>query len=844
MIKRPSSDIENNIVIARSEASSDEAKSTKQSIEIATSPKAIRNDGDGGHGTMPEDNGNVGTATAKWKKVRDIKVGDKIAIVRPSSELSPDVIARSEATNQSTDIARPLESGDESQTGQRTISKSESIAALGRSTGTVGFDEIVSIKKLGREKVWDIEVEGTHNFVGNGILAHNTYISGNLGIGTTAPSYVLDVQHASSKINSKNGYLTNGADYAEYFNTKDTDLQAGEAVCIDVLNPNSVSRCRGASDINIMGIVSTNPAFLGNSSLEKENNPKFKAIAMLGQIPAKVSGENGAIHIGDSLTSASKAGYVMKANAGDSTVGVALENFPTSSSLVEDQSDLGTRDSNSAETMSKTSSMSGLGRTGTIQVMISRRNKSLTVEAVEEKVTQRIANMKIEEEVNRLVASAVEQLKPANTLTLDTNGNVIFANDPTQTVDILANNAEIRNITDSLITLQSDYETLKNKTEERIDKIESTILTSVFEKEYKAEQEIEVGEIVSYNGTSVEKASGENRDNILGVVTGRPSAEVASVVAEGGDGKTLKQVQGDAGQDSSTSDNIGTGTARVTTRGRVTIQVTKENGEIKKGDAITSSTENKGKGTKAVTEGMIIGYALEDARPAGTTATSESTSALGRDTGTVQIAISPVWYALGHSELGSESRSRNEFGMTEGQSDETLLSLTVEDYTLLNGDLDVLGKASFTDIFASGKVSVGLLTLSSTDNSINVTGETLKLQNEFGAKDIEAFGGKIVLTSTGDIKVLNQITAKKYNIDISDLGTASAGKIQIEKGTKDVTIETSALTENSLIFITAEKSDRVFSYEIIKTNELPTGIKIFTKDNVSIDTTVNWWIVN
>src|SRR3989344_5703852 len=80
---------------------------------------------------------------AQWKKVNELKVGAKIAI---------------------TDKDR------------------------------VTFDEIVSIKKVGQKQVYDIEVEGSHNFVGNGILAHNTYImSGNLGIGTTSPSSLLDI---------------------------------------------------------------------------------------------------------------------------------------------------------------------------------------------------------------------------------------------------------------------------------------------------------------------------------------------------------------------------------------------------------------------------------------------------------------------------------------------------------------------------------------------------------------------------------------------------------------------------------------------------------------------------
>jgi hypothetical protein len=55
----------------------------------------------------------------------------------------------------------------------------------------LSWEKIKSIEFVGYEQVYDIEVEGTHNFVANGILAHNTYISGNVGIGTTAPSAKL-----------------------------------------------------------------------------------------------------------------------------------------------------------------------------------------------------------------------------------------------------------------------------------------------------------------------------------------------------------------------------------------------------------------------------------------------------------------------------------------------------------------------------------------------------------------------------------------------------------------------------------------------------------------------------
>jgi len=63
----------------------------------------------------------------------------------------------------------------------------------GRGQSQILWDRIASIEYCGNEHVYDIEVEGTHNFIGNGIFAHNTYLNGNVGIGTTGPSAKLDI---------------------------------------------------------------------------------------------------------------------------------------------------------------------------------------------------------------------------------------------------------------------------------------------------------------------------------------------------------------------------------------------------------------------------------------------------------------------------------------------------------------------------------------------------------------------------------------------------------------------------------------------------------------------------
>ncbi|NCQ16601.1 hypothetical protein GW814_03060, partial [Candidatus Falkowbacteria bacterium] len=149
-----------------------------------------------------------------------------------------------------------------------------------------------------------------------------------------------------------------------------------EIVCVDLLENNVVKRCERGHDNNVMGIVSTNPAIIGNNLKSRESDAHWTVIGMLGQVEAFVSAENGSISVGDSLTSASSTpGYAMRADGGDSTVGVALE--PLNSG------------------------------TGKIKVLISRRNKSLAVEEVEALVVERIANMKIEDQVQAMIKQAV-----------------------------------------------------------------------------------------------------------------------------------------------------------------------------------------------------------------------------------------------------------------------------------------------------------------------------------------------------------------------------------------------------------------------------------------------------
>ncbi|MEK7563572.1 MAG: hypothetical protein AAB544_04220, partial [Patescibacteria group bacterium] len=199
--------------------------------------------------------------------------------------------------------------------------------------------------------------------------------------------------NASGAVFADQPYSSAGADYAEWFRDsgqfgthKAQPLKAGEIVCIDVRALNSVKRCDRGGDSNLMGIVSTNHAFIGNhiGGADGILPPGYSLIGLIGQLPAKVlvetagSGEVLSIRPGDALTAASIPGYARRARAGEPTVGVALEGLASGE--------------------------------GIINVLVARSNSSLTVDAVEDKIMETVAAMEIEDEVQIMVDEAMGNL--------------------------------------------------------------------------------------------------------------------------------------------------------------------------------------------------------------------------------------------------------------------------------------------------------------------------------------------------------------------------------------------------------------------------------------------------
>lgn len=121
-----------------------------------------------------------------------------------------------------------------------------------------------------------------------------------------------------------------GADYAEFFLTTESALTDYELVCQDPAASESVRRCTPGSDEYLLGVISTNAAFVGNNNADGSGdvstNTAYRKVGMVGQIATNVNASEGSIAIGDPITtSATMTGYGAKSVGPHRIIGFALE---------------------------------------------------------------------------------------------------------------------------------------------------------------------------------------------------------------------------------------------------------------------------------------------------------------------------------------------------------------------------------------------------------------------------------------------------------------------------------------------------------------------------------------
>ena len=160
----------------------------------------------------------------------------------------------------------------------------------------------------------------------------------------------------------------------------------------------------------------------------------------------------------------------------------------------------------------------------------------------------------------------------------------------------------------------------------------------------------------------------------------------------------------------------------------------------------------------------------------------------------------------------------------------------------VSGSLNVFGNTTLNNLGVTGTISTGVMTIQGLDQtgqaSINTIGD-LKLQDQ-GAGGIDILNGKIKIDTNGNFVSKGEITAKKINIDTSNVLSASLGTLTIHAGQTQAIATTSALTKNSKIFATPEDVPVAVSAQRSGKNTFT--IQIASPQ--SEDLKVNWWIIN
>ncbi|MEK7595867.1 MAG: peptidase G2 autoproteolytic cleavage domain-containing protein, partial [Patescibacteria group bacterium] len=194
---------------------------------------------------------------------------------------------------------------------------------------------------------------------------------------------------------------------------------------------------------------------------------------------------------------------------------------------------------------------------------------------------------------------------------------------------------------------------------------------------------------------------------------------------------------------------------------------------------------------------------------------------------------------------------------TESSTSATPFANTLNDLEVLNilkatGELTVAGKTKLADANIAGSLTVGLLTISDTDTSINTLSEPLKIQNQSLA-DVDFFKGSVVISKTGNIQASGEV--KAASISTAELKIisseqnqttpdtqATVGSATIKAGETQVKISNSKVATTSKIFFSPTRQTDKVLYVLNKMEgrEFTVGIAQSANEDITFD----WWIVN
>ncbi|MBI4084800.1 MAG: tail fiber domain-containing protein, partial [Candidatus Levybacteria bacterium] len=180
-------------------------------------------------------------------------------------------------------------------------------------------------------------------------------------------------------------------------------------------------------------------------------------------------------------------------------------------------------------------------------------------------------------------------------------------------------------------------------------------------------------------------------------------------------------------------------------------------------------------------------------------------------------------------------------GSTSASLEESIASTDMKD-GVFSGELTVLGRTTLSDLGVTGNITAGLLTINGLEGSINTIGEPLKLQ-PLGLEKLEIMAGKVEIDTKGNVTTKGEVTAKKINVDTTESQSTALGSGVLKAGQTSVRIETTAVTTNSKVFITATSPTGKQTL-IVDSKQPGSSLRVNVEEAFSKDITFDWWIVN
>jgi hypothetical protein len=161
-------------------------------------------------------------------------------------------------------------------------------------------------------------------------------MAGNVGIGTTTPLARLDVNGATR---TKMLTITGGADLAEPFPMKESEIEKGAVVVIDEEHPGRLKRSASAYDTRVAGIVSGANGINPGIALYQEGALEGgQHVALSGRVYVQADASTGSIQPGDLLTTSATPGHAMKVSeshrAQGAVIGKAMSSLSEGTGLV------------------------------------------------------------------------------------------------------------------------------------------------------------------------------------------------------------------------------------------------------------------------------------------------------------------------------------------------------------------------------------------------------------------------------------------------------------------------------------------------------------------------------